>query len=308
MMKHNRISTVFLVSLMLGGPTASCLLARPAPHAKQRAIVKAIVYSIGEAEEREEAVQKLMSIVQDSAHDTWLRVFAAEELGQLGAAEAQGVLVTVAEQLKWTDGERRLRSAVHLASCQIRVAIEPNRGKQIQILREALSDRFDGLIAWPVQIWAGAELANMGVAEAMPEVIASIRRREPPNRAEKLVELHQTKVKLLSAYASRMNALAYALAAPQTDAQPEIKTWAIGELAKLRTEESVSLLATYALELQNRYYDTEVRRKRPEDDPLSPNAGRIYREVVLALRSSGIGEMAMKRAGVDPKGYFRTAP
>jgi hypothetical protein len=287
---------------------APVLRARPLPYAKQRATVQAIVREVDTPEERNEAISELMRIVADNNRDRWLRTFAAEELGRLGAFQAQGLLGAVANQLCWIDTDRRLKWAAYLAQWQIRVASEPERQKKIELLKQALTDRFDGLIAWGVQAWTGSELANMGVKDAMPDIILSIRRREPPNRAEGLIQLHQAKIDIMNTYPTRLDALVYALASPDTNTRHEIKMWAISELGKLRTKESISALITYGIELQNAYYDENGKRVSPENDPLSRYAWRIYRTIVRTLEDSKLDTFAMKRMGLHPDRFFPTAP
>lgn len=307
-MQSNRTHIMLFVILSLSGVLTTVSRARPLPYAKQRATIKALVRDVDTPAERTKAVSELIRIVKDDNRDRWLRTFAAEELGQLGAVEAESTLKSVADQLGSTDTDRRLRWSAYLAQWQIRIARQPKRENKIQLLNEALTDRYDGLIAWRVQAWAGSELANMGIKEAMPDVIKSIRRREPPNRAEELIQFQQAKVDILNTYSIRLEALTFALAAPDTNTQHKIKVWAISELGKLRTEESIQTLAAYGSELQNVYYDEKGRRIRPKDDPLRRHVHRIYHTIIRTLKANKVSDSAMEQMGLHRERFSVVAP
>jgi len=100
----------------------------------------------------------------------------------------------------------------------------------------------------------------------------------------------------------------YALASPETDTQHKIKMWAITELARLRTQEGVNSLVSYAVELQERYYDEKETRKPAKDDPFSRRARDIYNEITAILTAKGIDRSAMNRMGLYPETFFRATP
>jgi len=176
-MSRDWTKAMFLVGLVVAGFSVRALATKPLPFAKQRATVRALVYGANTPSQRGEAIRELMRIVGDQRQDRWLRTFAAEGLGELGAVEAESLLRELANRLRWTEADTRLKSAAHLGEWQVRVAKETRTAKKIQLLEKAGTDRFDGLIEWRVQDWAGSELANMGIGEAMPEIIDSIKRR-----------------------------------------------------------------------------------------------------------------------------------
>lgn len=307
-MSTNRTHLIVLAVLLPGGILVPALKARPLSFVKQRETVRAIVYGADSRAQRSQAINVLTRIVADDRQDKWLRTFAAEGLGELGAVEAESLLGELADRLRWTESERRLKSAARLGEWQIKVAKETDAAKKIQLLKEALTDHFDGLIEWRVQDWAGSELVNMGIKEAMPEVIESVKRREPPERAGEIIRSLQAQVDILSRYSERIEALTYALASPNTDSQYKIKMWAVTELAALRTQESVNTLVTYALALQGQYYDEDGGQRLLMDDPLSRHARRVYDEIILVLTAKGIDRSGMNRMGLYPQRFFRVVP
>jgi hypothetical protein len=302
------VFAVFVAVIALATFPARLFAVRPLPFAKQRATIRAIVYGANTPPQRDQAISSLMRIVGDDKQDRWLRVFAAEGLGELGAVEAEKLLGELASRLPWAEPDTRLKSAAHLGEWQIKVTKESDRGKKIQLLKEALMDQFDGLIEWRVQDWAGSELANMGAKEAMPQIIESIQRREPPERAPEIIRFQQAKIDILSRYPGRMEALTYALASLDTDKQHKIKLWAITELAKVRSQESVNTLVSYALELQKRYYDEKGNRKPAKDDPLSRYISDVYNEIIHILTAKGMDRSAMNRMGLYPDKFSRVVP
>ena len=107
------------------------------PFYQQRKIVEEIAKDTRSSEKKAKVVAELMGIVQEH-EDVHLRQFAAEKLGELGAVEAKDMLKALAENLEWTDSTRYLKGAVILAYWQIRVAEEPTKEAQEELLIKRL--------------------------------------------------------------------------------------------------------------------------------------------------------------------------
>ena len=173
--------------------------------------VEEITRHIETNEEREAAVTRLLSIIGDVNENMMLREYAAAKLGDLGAVEAKAVLEDLAKTLEWTDSTRYLKWVCELSSWKIRVVEEPNEVKQVELLKRGLRTRLDGIIAGNVQHWAADELAGRGAKETLPDIIKSIRYRNPGERGEKRIWLCKTKIELLSTSKSREEGLIKAL-------------------------------------------------------------------------------------------------
>jgi len=115
-------------------------------------------------------------------------------------------------------------------------------------------------------------------------------------------------VDILSKYPQRLDALTYALASPDTDTQPKIKMWAVTELARLRTQEGVNALVSYAIDLQKRYYDEKGAPKPVKDDRFSRRAWDVYNEVIAILTAKGTDRSSLNRMGLYPQAFFRPTP
>jgi len=156
--------------------------------------------------------------------------------------------------------------------------------------------------------WAAGELANRGVKRALPEIIESIRYRNPGERGEKEIWLCKTKIDLLSASKSRLEGLAKALETQDITNDQLLLRWAIAELGKLGSDANRSLLAAFALRLQSRYYDWWGRMIEDSNDPLCRAAGDLYRRAIGILRAGGMTDAQMKAAGLRPNRFFIQPP
>ena len=154
---------VFIISLIIM-LIPHAVTASPPPFYQQRKIVEEIAKDTSTSEKKAKVVAELMDIVHKEK-DVHLRQFAAEKLGELGAIEAKDMLKTLAENLEWTDSTRYLKGAVVLAYWQIRVAEEPTKEAQEELLIKRLRGG-PPPNASVVTSWAADELANRGVKKS----------------------------------------------------------------------------------------------------------------------------------------------
>ncbi len=271
----------------------------------QARTIKEITKDIDTHEKRSAAIAKLSIIVKDSTQNEMLRMFATYELGELGAVEARDMLKELAESIEWTDSaQQQLKRVAFLAYWQIRVAQEASEEKQVQLLKQALNESFDGYEAGNVQGWAVDELANRGIKEALPEIIKTVRSHYSGKYGEDRVLLCRTKIELLSSSENRQEALSKALVTEDTSQYQRLKRWAIKELGKLGTEGSRMILINYALGLQKEYYDENGNRIAQEDGLGTRNASRLYNMIIHALRGNGMTEREIEATGLLPGRLF----
>lgn len=271
-------------------------------------VVEQIVSDIGTPENRSAAIDKLSQLVNDSAQNMLLRQVAAEKLGSLGAVQAEGMLKNLAETLEWKDPYHQLKRVVTLAYWKIRVIEEPTSKAQEDLLIKLLPGLYPAADVVPT--WASEELANRGVKEALPEIIKWVRYRNPGERGEKEIWLYTAKIELLSTSASRQEALSKALATDDPNPEQGLKSWAIGGLAALHTQEARMILLNFALGLQNKYYDENGKFSMPNND-LNPEAGALlnraggfYNRIITALKDSGMTDSEIKNTGLLPDKCF----
>lgn len=263
-----------------------------------------IVGEISTPQERAAAIIKLIAIVSDETQAENLRYYAAYALGELGAVEAQDVLLDLADGLQWNDADRRLRWAFFNAHWMIKVASAPDEDAQIQLLIEALDQRFDGIIADGLRRWAADELANRGAVQALPAITAAIRNRGSGERGEEEIRLCTAKMAVLNANETRQEALVVALAMRDPFEHRDLNRWAIAELGALGTERSLDILIAYALSLQRYCYDADGRWIAVKGDPLVRQAHTMYGEIITILREHGMTEADIEAMGLDPRRYF----
>lgn len=211
MVVKKRSNLQIIIISLITGFMLQIVMGTPRPFYQQYKFVREIATDTNTPARRAQVVTELMGIVQ-TEQDVHLRQFAAEKLGELEAVEAKDMLKSFAESLEWNDSTRQIKWTAFLAYWQIKVAEQPSEDGQIQLLMQALHEKFDGLIASNVQKWAAEELANRGVEKALPEIIKSIRYRNPTERGEEQIRLCSTKIKLLTTNTNRQEALTEALA------------------------------------------------------------------------------------------------
>ncbi|MHC4478940.1 MAG: hypothetical protein ACYTEL_25210 [Planctomycetota bacterium] len=295
------ICVVFLIGL-----SGWCLGRVKVP---QYEVIEDITQDVGTREGRAAAIAELISIVNDSKRDVQLRELAARKLGELGAVEAKDVVGAVALELEWTDATRGLKSACTLSFWQLRVAEDPNRRSQNNLLIKLLSGRdvpppHAGIVRW----WVEDELASRGVKEALPEIIKSIEGRVSGKRAERRIWLCRTKIEFVSTSSTRLEALKRALEMEDITPDQWLTRCPVQEMGKLGTEQSRAELKEYALDLQNRYYDEKGKRKGPRREPAARHADEFYRTAIRILRKSGMTDEEIKASGLRPDKYFFPAP
>lgn len=292
---------------LITGLMPQIVMGTPRPFYQQYKMIQEIAMEASTPGKKSKVVAELMGIVQEEK-DVHLRQFAAEKLGELEAVEAKDMLKALAETLEWGDSTRRIKWTAFLAYWQIKVAEQSSKEEQIQLLVQALHEKFDGLIASNVQMWAANELANRGVEKALPEIIKSIRYRNPTERGEEQIRLCTTKIKLLTTTASRQEALTEALVIEDSTQYQRLKRWAIKELEKLNTQESRYILIGYALELQSRCYDNNGKWIVSKGDRMGAYAGEFYRTIIKILKKADMTNAEIKATTLQPDKLFITAP
>ena len=308
-MLRKRITRLCSIAIALTATLmVETVIARPRPHYGYYMKIQQIASDVSTPEKRAQAITELMGIVQNTMNNIHLRQFAAEKLGELRAIASRNVLKTLANSLEWTDSTRYLKRSVTLAYWQIRVAEEPTREAQEQLLIKLLWGKnhpppHADVVPW----WAADELANRGVQEALPEIVKSIRYRDPSERGEEQIRLCTAKIELLTTSASRQDAFTQGLAMEDFTQRQQLRRWAINELGNLATEESRSILIAYALELQNKYYDENGMRIKLERDRFG-YAGEFYRRIIEILKDGGMSESDMIGIGLRPDRFFVVAP
>jgi hypothetical protein len=266
--------------------------------------IEKITKDIRTQEKLTAAIAELSAIVKDSGQKMLLRHFAAKKLGELEAVEAKDMLKSLAESLEWNDSTRGLKWTTFKSYWQIKVTEEPNEVKQVELLKNALQERFEGLIASNVQSWAADELANRGVKEALPEIINSIRHRNSTERGEEQIRLCKIKIQMLNASPTRYEALTKALVMKDSNQYQWLKRWAIKELGKLRTDQSRWTLINYALELQNKYYDDNGKWIGRREDLEASNAHPFYSSIIKILKKADMTDAEIKATGLRPDKFF----
>lgn len=305
--KDLRIITLSLIMAL----TPQLLLSSPPPFYQQKQMIEEIAKDVATREKKAKVIEELTAIVKDMGNDIHLRQFAAEKLGALGAIEAKDVLKGLAESLALSDGTRYLKGAITLAYWQIRVAEEPNEMAQeellIKLVRGGPAPQAGSTVPW----WAVDQLANRGVKRALPDMIKRIKlqRGGDDKYSQEIIWLCETKIRLLSASKSREDALIEALLAVEdTTWDMRLKSWAIKELGKLRTQESRAILIAYALQLQEKYYDQNGKRIFPKDDRLGSHASMFYYTIIKILEKSGMSDSDIKATGLEPSKFFIIPP
>jgi hypothetical protein len=301
--KGLRIITVTLIAALM----PQLVLSSPPPFYQEQRMIEEIARDVTTPQRKAKVVAELTAIVEDKANDIHLRQFAAEKLGELGAIEAKDMLKGLAESLEWTDATRYLKGAVTLAYWQIRVAEEPNEMAQeellIKLVRGGPPPQTGGTVPW----WAVDELANRGVKRALPDMIKRIKvQRDGDDKySQEIIWLCETKIRLLSTSKTRQDALIEALLAVEdTTWDLRLKSWAIKELGKLRTQESQGILIAYALQLQEKYYDQNGKRIFPKDDRLGSNASVFYNDIIKILKHTRMTDSDIKATGLEPGKFF----
>jgi hypothetical protein len=159
-----------------------------------------------------------------------------------------------------------------------------------------------------VRIWAADELANRGAKETLPQIVEAVRKVYSGQRGEEYVRLCQAKIDLLNGYPSRLDALSRALVMADSTHEQRIRRWAIGELGKLDSPSSRSVLIGYALGLQDAFYDTDGRQINETAELPFNRAGTLYRAMIQILGDQGMTSEEVKQTGLRPEKLFRAAP
>ena len=304
--KKKKQVEVFIISLIIM-LIPHVVTASVPPFYQQRKIVEEIAKDTRSSEKKAKIVAELMGIVQEH-EDVHLRQFAAEKLGELEAVEAKDMLKTLAENLEWTDSTRQLKRAVTLVYWQIRVVEESTKEAQEALLIKLLwGKNHSPPHADVVPSWAVDELANRGVKKALPEIINSIRFRNPTEDGEERIRLCKIKIQLLCTSPTRYDALTKALVMVDKTQYRRLKTWAIKELGKLKTDESRWTLINYALELQNKYYDDNRKWIGRRGDPEATKAYQFYRTIIKILKKADMTDAEIKATGLRPDKFFIVA-
>lgn len=307
-MKPKIVVFSFMCVGLMFGP---CLQSAVGDVVVEYQIVEKITKDIDTNEKRTAAIAELSGIVKDSGQNMMLREFAATKLGELRAIEAKDMLKGLAESLEWTDATRYLKGAVTLAYWQIRVVEEPNEVAQeellIKLVRGGPPPHAGGAVPW----WAVDELANRGVKRALPDMIKRIKlqRGGDDKYAQEIIWLCETKIRLLSTSKSREDALIEALlAAKDPTWDLRLKSWAIKELGKLKTQQSRAILIAYAIQLQEKYYDQNGRRIGQDEDRLASYAPMFYNIIIKILKETGMTDSAIEATGLRPGKLFIISP
>jgi hypothetical protein len=275
--------------------------------------INALAYNTRTPGLRAKAIAGLVEIVGDETTHVNFRALAAERLGELKPIEVRQTLKTVAEKLEWKDPYWQLKDAVTVAYWQGEVAARPSEEEQRQLLLKLLwPEKHEPPHASMVGIWAVDELANRGVKSALPEMAKRIEFDYSGTYGAKLVRLCTTKVELLNSHPTRYDALVKALRMEDSDQDQRLRHWAIKELGKLETKESRDALATFALDLEHRYYDQEGDRMKSKPDADQNlvergHAASIYRYIITTLERGGMNGPQIKAAGLHPDQCFFVA-
>ena len=83
-----------------------------------------------------------------------------------------------------------------------------------------------------------------------------------------------------------------------------IKKWAIEELGKLKTDESLWTLINYALELQSKFYDDNHKWIGRRGDPEASNSREFYRTIIKILKKADMTDAEIKATGLRPNEFF----
>jgi len=300
-----------LVTIVVSLLVTTAANGTPVAFDEERSYIEGIAREAGTASKRSQAISQLIEIVErphENDAELHLRQFAAEELGELEASEAKQMLKDLALSLEWKDPYVYLKQSATLAYWQIVVAEQDGQQTQEDLLVSLLSNSAPEPRADAVWVWAVDELANRGVARAVPAIAECIERRigASSRRAEYEIWLCRTKVDLLQSSATRHSALAKALATRDPGQYQKLKSWAIEELGELDTSRSRMTLVNFALGLQETYYDAEGRMIEVDKaaDPLQGQAGDLYNCAIGILRDAGITGEELKAVGLDPRKFF----
>ncbi len=297
---RNLAMVIFAITLMavLSRP----VLAKPAPFFEQRKKIHCIAHDPNK--HRSQTVATLMAIAEDKEKHVYLRYFAVMELGKLKAVEVKDRLEALAERLDWSDQTRQLRTQAYLSYWMVTVASQPAEQHQIELLRQALKK---GVTIGAVQDWAADELSNRGVADALPEIVKSIKGRMPGKWGDERIWFCKTRIELLAERPSRQEALIEALGMKDITQYQALKQWAIEELGKLDTPESRQALIGFAIELQTTYHDAMGKRGHRKGDQESTHASSFYHAIIKRLRCNGMSLSDMESAGLKPRKLFFTS-
>jgi hypothetical protein len=275
---------------------------------------KEIVSNINSPETRIKDLTELIGaflagIVQDEENFSSKRALAVTQLGSLGAIEVKDFLKNLAEELEWTDATRQLKRTATLAYWKIKVIEETSEEAQEELLIDLLwGNNHPSPHADVVSSWAADELANRVVERALIEITESIRYSNPTARGEEHIQLCNTKIELLNSDTSRQKALQQALFMEDFTQDQLLKHWAITELSKIKTQESLCALICFALELQNKYYDENGRFVMGKNDRLGVYSVIFYRDIIEILKRNDITDSEINSTGLDPEKFFITPP
>jgi HEAT repeat protein len=221
---------------------------------------------------------ELKEMVNRKDIDTSVKMHALEKIGELARPEADKFLIQVSADAS----ESVLQHAARLAYLNSRVIREPSQAGKKKILVETMNTE----AMRDTRSWAAEELCDMGDTASLPQVRKTISAVDPTPSGNKRFSACESKVRLLSKYSSRIEALKSAL----SDKDDGIRRWGIQHLGKLKTAEADTTLVNFASELQ----------KNPQDAN-----ERLLNLTVHALKERGWDDQRLNARGIENRGGLR---
>lgn len=220
-------------------------------------------------------LEDLKKAVTNKSWPTSVRQYALEKIGELAKPETDKFLI----QISSNTNESVLMLAARIAYLNSRVIREPSQAGKIRILLETLNHAPMN----DTRSWAADELCDMGDTGSLTQVKKTISYVDPFPSGKKRLNLCESKVRLLSAHAARIDALRAAL----FDKDEELRRWGIQQMGKLKTPDADTVLANFAGELQK--------------NPLDENE-RLLNLTIHALRKRGWDDQRLKARGIESRG------
>jgi hypothetical protein len=296
----NRLLFLCLLIVVISRP----LYASSASYIAEQKQIREIISDLTTAPKRTKAINTLLQIVQDEKADIHFRCFAAEALGKISADQAKQILYEIADELDFTKESTDLKWSAYLAYRQIDWAQQINNQKKIEFLQQLLFDKFEDRPAANVQIWAAEKLAATGTSQYLSEIEKSVRQRQDPNNTEQYITFYKTINKLIFSYRKKDDALTRAMADKDPTKSQLVKKWVINEYAEQDSEDARYVLISYALSLQDNYYDKQNNRINDPNDLQSAEAANLYNTIINTLKIQGLTDTQISEYGLRPEQYF----
>ena len=232
-----------------------------------------------------DSVDRLETAAGDGELDVDVRAQAVALMGDLGELAPPQTERFLSGLLESQPPKSRLATAARLALWKVRVARFED-GERIQVLRDLLWKREDGLSLNRVGRWAADELCGSGIGEIDASLREAIERWNGTRLQDTAaLDLCETKISLIASYDSRTRALIAALE-DEDRWGGRLHGWALRSLARVSSPEAEAALLAVAT-------DPSVRESWKTE--IAVKALGVRGWDAARLRAHGVDEQAVGR-------------